>query len=202
MKEKVQISGWGDHGQNKSTTSITLSGIPKDQQEKVEGVTFGQYWMTVTDGKIVFSPAREPLPRPVEDEEMLPFWRRHKECQAVMHELVFDHEERNSLPSFMIKHLCGHNYTPENYRLNAEILEGYGFVCMRSPRGEDGRFWEMWYLPGTWAAKGDLAVEIEGKYDGVASKKKEIDDVVKFLCRNVSFGQLDVVIQRAAMSIE
>src|ERR1051325_9199752 len=116
MEERVRVSGWGGQKQGETTTSMTLSGIPKDQQERIEGVTFGQHWMTVKDGRLVFSPTREPLPSPVEDTEMLPFWRRYDKRQTVMRELVFDPEEQHSSPSFMVKHLCGYYYTPESYR--------------------------------------------------------------------------------------
>ncbi|MEQ1499963.1 MAG: hypothetical protein ABL917_01155 [Parcubacteria group bacterium] len=209
MEEHVRVSGWGPRRQDEATTSITLSGIPKDQQEKVEGVTFGQHWMTVRDGKLIFSPAREPLPSPVEDTELLPYWRRHDERQGLMKELVFDPEERSDSPSFMVKHLCGYNYTPENYKMNAKLLESYGFVCMRSARGNDGKFWENWYLPGAWAANGALKRMLEirqresnKKQNLEAEKRDETNKIVSFLCRHVSFGQLDVVTQRAAMIIE
>lgn len=209
MEERVRVSGWGGQRQGETTTSLTLSGIPKDQQERVEGVTFGQHWMTVRDGQLVFSPTREPLPSPIEDTEMLPFWRRHDERQGLLKEMVFDPEERYDSPSFMVKHLCGYHYTPESYQTNAKLLESYGFVCMRSPRGNDGRFWETWYLPGAWAAKGELKRmvdkkqrEDDKKQDPNAERRDETKKVVSFLCRNVSFGQLDIVVQRAAMVIE
>lgn len=209
MKERVRVSGWGGQKQGEATTSVTLSGIPKDHQERIEGVTFGQHWMTVKDGKLVFSPTREPLPSPAEDTEMLPFWRRHNERQGVMQELIFDPEERHDSPSFMVQHLCGYHYTPENYRTNAKLLESYGFVCMRSSRGDDGRFWETWYLPGVWAARGELRRLVEqkqregdGKQDHAAKNRDETKRVISFLCRTVFFGQLDVVVQRAAMVLD
>jgi hypothetical protein len=141
--------------------------------------------------------------------EMLPFWRRYEERQGVMQELIFDPDTRHDSPSFMVKHLCGYHYTHKGYLRNAQILESYGFVCMRSPRGNDGRFWETWYLPGAWAAKGKLKRMVENKQhegdkkqDHAVKKKDETKRVISFLCSNVSFGQLDVVVQRAAMIMD
>ncbi|OHA92163.1 MAG: hypothetical protein A3J09_01580 [Candidatus Zambryskibacteria bacterium RIFCSPLOWO2_02_FULL_51_21] len=205
-KERVCLTGTSRQG---GVGGVTLSGIPADLFEKVEGATFGQYWMTVKDGKLVFSPTREPLPNPVTDEEMLPFWRRRSERQGHLREMLFDPEERSDSPSFMVNSLCGYDYTPESYHTNAGLLESYGFVCMRSQRGEDGKFWETWYLPGAWAAKGELKRMVEKKQrEGdkkqghAAEKQNETKKVISFLCRNVSFGSLDVVVQRAAMMMD
>ena len=190
------------------TWNITFAGIPYELREKVEGVVTGHQWMTTRNGELVFSPTREPLPGPVEDESMLPFWRRYDERQLVMKEFVFDSKTHFALPSFMIKHLCGYDYTPENYRDNAALLTSYRFVCMRSPRGDDGRYDEIWYLPGAVLAKGGLALAIAGlrqkrgwQATSADTLKEETDVVTKFLCEHISFGTLDVVIQRAAMAV-
>lgn len=75
--------------------------------------------------------------------------------------------------------------------------------------GDDGKFWETWYLSGVWAAKGDLKGVVERRklegdkdQDRAVEKRKETNGVISFLCRKVSFGQLDVVVQRAAMVID
>lgn len=55
-----------------------------------------------------------------------------------------------------IQHVCGYDYSDDFYRENAKKLESYGFICCRSNRGSEGRFWEIWFLPGLWMAEGDL----------------------------------------------
>lgn len=208
MKGQVRISQRGGTDRDDTTTSVTISGIPKDQRERVEGAIRGQFWMTVNDGEIIFSPAREALPSPVEDAEMLPFWRRREERQMVMKEMIFDHEDRHDSPSFMVKHLCGYHYTPEDYTKNAQLLESYGFVCMRSQREDDGMYWETWYLPGAWASKGDLKDAVDEHRQKMKDEtsfarlvKSETKKVISFICEKVSFGSLDVTSQRAAMMI-
>ncbi|OGI90408.1 hypothetical protein A2911_00245 [Candidatus Nomurabacteria bacterium RIFCSPLOWO2_01_FULL_40_15] len=205
-RERVHVTQTSRRG---GVGEVTLSGIPEDLLEKVEGTTFGQYWMTIKDGKLVFSPTREPLPDPVADEEMLPFWRRYDERPGHLQEMLFDLERQIGSPSFIVSSLCGYHYTPEDYRRNAELLMSYGFVCMRSQRGADGKYWEQWHLSGAWAAKGELKETIEAwrrtgdkNRDLAKQTKDEIRKIISFLCRNVSFGSLDVVVQRAAMILD
>jgi hypothetical protein len=94
-----------------------------------------------------------------------------------------------------IEHLCAYDYSPENYRHQAEILESFGFDCLRSRRGPDGRYMEMWHLSGMWSAKGRL----KGTLHGITDPAKQADEAISFLCKNVVFGSLDISWQRAAM---
>lgn len=54
------------------------------------------------------------------------------------------------------QHLCGYGYTAENYGRAAAWMESAGFQCMRSPRGPTGMYWEIWYLPGPYCARGPI----------------------------------------------
>ena len=101
-------------------------------------------------------------------------------------------------PSITIQGLCGYNYTEENYKWNAEKLESYGFQCLRSRRGTDAKFWELWFLPGLWCSKGDLEANVKrGKDD-----KEELKIALEFLRHKVSFGTLDVSNQRMCMVLD
>lgn len=203
MSDRIRISMTDQTGGR-----LTLSGIPESAFETIEGVLNGQQWMMVEKGQPRFWPAREPLPDPIKDDEMLPYWQHDTQRQYTLRGVTFDEERRYDTPSFMVSHLCGYNYTPERYREQAELLASYGFVCMRSRRGADGRFWETWYLPGAWAAAGALEECVEGLKalppieDHAERSRRETDTVVTFLCRNASFGSLDVVVQRAAMALD
>jgi hypothetical protein len=186
---------------------VTFGGIPEELVDKVEGVSYGQYWMTVSDGSLVFKRTREKLPDPAADEEMLPFWRRRSDTESHLQEVLFDKEcIGHSSPSIYIGSLCGYDYTPEDYRENASRLESYGFVCMRSQRGDDGKFWETWFLP-LFLAQGALketleAIPQKSGEDPSEKRRTSLDRAVSFLCRSVSFGTLDVVVQRAAAVID
>lgn len=192
MEEKrARINGWGPG-------SVTFEGLTEDERNKMEGVVRGHAWVTgEKEGRLKFVDTREKLPSPEDDDEMLPFWRKPQNGERVQVKLENLSEEslKHSSPSIFIQHLCGYNYTPENYRHVARELEAYGFECMRSRRGLDGRFWEGWFLPALFFATGALEKAIKDK----KTKGSEIDKAVRFLCEHSSFGTLDVCVQRACM---
>lgn len=207
------------------TGEITISGITDEEREKIEGmVNVGLSWMTkAPEGHLRFSPIHEPLPAPIPDEAMLPFWRRCDLRPTGIQMEFFGSEEplQQHSPSISIRSLCGYHYTPEGYRIEAKKLKSYGFECLRSQRATNGQFFEIWFLPGLWAARGNLQSEINGSnlmrraainHAGKltfekpsienSDNKKKLKRAVSFLCRHVSFGSLDVSVQRAAMMID
>ncbi len=206
----IRVSQFGQVGPD-GTMEITFSGIPKDNSDHMQGVTMGQYWMGVIGGQLTFIPARQALPEPTEDESMLPFWRPVSiggGVQLEMKEIVFEKEARHDSPSFMVKHLCAFHYTPDNYKKYADRLTSYGFDCMRSRRGHDGIFWETWYLPGTWAAKGDLRIAIDQHVkranvtDYLLRAHEETKALIEYVRYHVVFGSLDICHQRFAMGLD
>jgi len=108
--------------------------------------------------------------------------------------------EGEHYPSFVIQHLCGYGYTERRYYDEVRRLTSWGFECLRSRRGANGSFWELWLLPGFWAAKGDLAELVKNL--PVGSWIAQTEAVVSFLCDRASFGTLDICVQRAAMVID
>jgi hypothetical protein len=92
--------------------------------------------------------------------------------------------------SLYVEHVCGYDYTPENYARAAARLSDLGLSCMRSPRGEDGRYWEHWFLPGLWAGKGQL--------EGCKSLEKAINVLIQ-ACRP---GSISAVRQRVALTVD
>lgn len=75
-------------------------------------------------------------------------------------------------PGEPVKHVDGGRYNNPHYwscyveHIGAGCDWGYercfkwmvdaGFTLLRSPRGPDGKFWEVWYTPGSSFLKGDL----------------------------------------------
>jgi len=202
-ESRVKFKAFGKEPDDDSHT-ITIGGLKKEELEKLKGFIHGQEWVSVKDGRIAFSSTKTPLPSPAEDEAMMPFWRRpNVEEKELLSQKRFDGFAKNwppFSPSILIQHLCGYNFTPENYMRQSAKLTSYGFVCCRSQRGDDGEYWEVWYLPGLFAANGDLKKALADARIGKV--KAEVDAAVSFLCRHSSFGTLDVVAQRAAMVID
>lgn len=197
VQEKVRISR---ENHNPRDRSLTISGLTEDELKRCTGVTRGQWWMRVEDGRLQFSSARKPLPAPTEDS-LLPHWREAalpQEGEPRYQLTLFgDGDAGAQTPSIIIQHLCGYNYAPEYYKEVADFLEECGFACLRSRRGDDGQFWEIWFLPGLWAAKARLREALYGVPEG-----ERMQVAMRFLAEQSSFGALDIAIQRMCQVIE
>lgn len=182
------------------TDNILIGNLQKEEIENLGGMIHNHFWVTVDkNGRLEAVCKREKIPDPMEDEEMLPFWRRptpgFKQLQ------LFDVEiPQYSMPSIIIQHLCGYNYSSENYKIQAQILESYGFECLRSRRGEDQKYCELWFLPVLWLSKGRLKEVMENL--NTRNEKEMLDRAINFLCMNVEFGTINVSFQKAAMTID
>lgn len=231
VRPKVRISTYGGTFKAGGGLGITLEGLDEAELNYMKGALHGHQWVTCRDGRIEQMPTYEPLPAPDQDQMMLPFWRRPvMEVETQMSLFSFEPLSAHASPSITIQHLCGYNYSPEKYRFQAAQLQRWGFECLRSRRDDAGEFHEIWYLPGLWAAKGELkaAVDALDPYlslkgsvedflrESMSRKKKKpaapmspekkqekgLDVAISFLCRFASFGTLDVSVQRAAMGVD
>jgi hypothetical protein len=191
---------------------VTISGLTENEVDALVGMVRGFQRVGMEDGRLQAWPIREPLPDPIADEAMLPFWRRASPGSENLQLRLFAYDAfpTGASPSLVIQSLCGYDYTPQKYREQAAILESYGFEWLRSRRGLDGGYWELWYLPDVSLAKGGLQEEVQAakttaEARGVRDWEKVIraqtDAAVTHLCRTVSFGSLDVTFQRAAMPV-
>lgn len=189
---------------------VTIGELTSEEMESMEAFTLGSCWIRISeDGRLERRERFAELPDPTEDPYQPPKWIHlidwAKEAPFLSNPtppLPEEPDPKHNAPGFIIEHLCGYNNTP--YEYEARKLQSYGFECLRSRRGPDGRFWELWYLPQLFFAKGDLKEEIDLKSSEhpQASEADKINTVVNFLCSHVSFGTLDVCYQRAAMVID
>lgn len=204
--DKIRI---GDTVSSRSGCAVKVENLTDEEKDQLTGaMSHGSSWVRVDKegGRLITHPVFAPFPDPVVDKEMHPFWRGPSDVEREMarQPTLFNFGDlHGSSPSFFISHLCGYNYTPENYKLQASRLKSYGFVEMRSERGDDGKFWNNWFLPGVWLAQGELKEMVDKlKADPVLNNEQRTDRVVQFLCHNVQFGTLDLVVQRAAMVLD
>jgi len=199
----------GVRSSGRGSNSIEITGLTQQEADQLLSAVRGRSWFTVEGDRLKISPRHLPLPDPVHDEKMIPFWRQHSNgpAQAEMVPRVFSEMSPGVIEyaHITIQSLCGYDYTPENYIRESEKLLSYGFIQVRSKRGEDGGFWEMWYLPGVWCAKGDLKEVVDritnmGKSwvdpQGKRKNKECFDAILGFLRLHVSFGTLDISVQR------
>ena len=191
---------------------VEIANLTSPEVQAMEGVVNGQNWMAVQEGRLTFRDIFAPLPDPITDEKMLPFWRKAEDVKTHVQDELFTQDERSYTgESITIQSLCGYYYTPENYQKEAEKLNSYGFTQMRSKRGSDGRYVEMWYLPGVWAAQGvlkEIKEEIEfraRKWEdplGERRHKEVFETILEYIRTHVQFGSLECSTQRMAMVID
>lgn len=210
---KVRSGGYGG-----PDGTFTLTGLSRVEIDAMQGAILGANWIRVKDGRMAFAHAYEESPKPEKDPDIGPYWP-HTGWGKAGAKRRMDHKVekfRTEGPGFSEAglHLChigAGNQDEDAYAANAERLERWGFECLRSRRGSEGRFWEVWYLPSLFFAEGELAeaiakVEKKSGEPGYPHDKeynqRRLDAAVSFLCRNANFGTLDAFIQRAALSFD
>lgn len=196
-----------DEKRSNSGCSLTLEGLTGTEVDLIKGLLQGRLWASVGEnGRLEHRWNLADLPEQTLDDEMLPFWRKvtTEEVSSQIIELGltedFELHRGHMSPNYIISHLCGYHYTKERYIDEAARLLDYGFIEMRSRRGNDGKYWQHWVLLGDWSAQGLLKKFIDDIERGNDFKSKS-DQIVSFLCKHCSFGTLDLSWQRAAMTI-
>lgn len=94
----------------------------------------------------------------------------------------------NGSPSCYVQHI-GAYQKERDYAKLYQRMRSVGFNLLRSPRGPDGKMWEVWYLPGLWA----LNEPLKG-----ASRRALVD----WLFTNVSPGTVSFDGESWALTME
>lgn len=204
----------GSSQQSYGDSTITIAGT-KEECDLVRSMLLGVRWLRCSKtGEAQTVESYDEIPPPGEDPDIPPQWtvKVPPVGQATEADLEKATRERIKMsvnvgpmhlpdaswhyPSFYLTHPAAGG---GSYREEARKLFAFGFECLRSRRGADGKFWEVWYLPGKWRAQGPLADAIKTAGDDWL---KITDAVVGWMCRNVNFGTLNVAIQQAALVYE
>lgn len=90
--------------------------------------------------------------------------------------------------SIYVHGLAGYGSDKAELERRVALMTEAGFSPMRSPRGEDGRYWEVWFLGGAYAAKGPV-------------KGATLHEVLRWIVREVRPGSIDLVTQRLALGV-
>ena len=145
---------------------ITLSGFTEEEIHEFEGSLATATWVRFKAGRLESSPAYVVPLAPEDDPYLGQVWQK---------QLAFDEPELRFKefspvsafdgPGIIIQHLCGYDYSEEGYKSNAHRLMEYRFACCRSQRGADGKYWEVWLLPGLWMAAGGLKQAFDGEIE-------------------------------------
>lgn len=165
--------------------------IAFDTQEELESfraaLTSHQWVRWDNDEKRLISvPAHEnpPLTKDIAIQETFFSWQEGPVVLQANYKDRSNNEHDD--PAYYVQHIAGYS---GDYVLKAKKMEAAGFNVIRSKRGKDGCVWEMWYLPGAWAAKGPLK--------GYKSKQ-----VLDWLCNEIRPGQISIEGQMWGLSVD
>lgn len=140
-------------------------------------------------------------PDPVCSNHFVPWVHEEIQYDLLSHEQLQrctqDLDKKGSMFSIYVEGLCGYNYTPERYEELSKFMTDSGFVCLRSPRDDEGQYWEKWYLPGTWSVKGHLKDYLSA-YDG----RRKFEKIAEWLKLYVTPGSISFVHQAFGLSAD
>jgi len=138
----------------KKVTSITIEAEKDEDLAEVEGALISHKWIRQNDqGDLETAPAHRSPPI-FFDKDIDPIWDGKPATIRRLREPAKGEGGKYSNRAFYVQSIGGYtgNRTEKAQRL---ILSG--FETLRSRRSlRDGKCWEVWYLPGAWAAEGEL----------------------------------------------
>lgn len=162
----VRVGSYGGAYGSHALPRVILENLTKDEMDQIQHAFSARCsFVGVNDeGRLEIVDKHKPLPAPADDPPMQGFWCPKPPPKTIEFpqppfppkHFEFSEVHQYSSPSITIQHLCAYSYTPERYKAEARKLESYGFACLRSRRGTDGKYWEIWYLSGLWSARGAL----------------------------------------------
>jgi len=183
--------------------SFTVSNLTRKEFDAIESFLNGQSYIRTVNGRLHAYCVNDPLPSPEEDPLVGDRWSYEGEPKQFGGIQCYEGWHN---PGIVITHVgAGGPLSPERSKKH---LMDCGFVCLRSPRNADGRFWEQWVLYSLCFAKGRLQEHMkEWKVRQTIDSRgapwdKEIEEAARFIARDlqVSFGTMDITIQRWALA--
>jgi len=171
----------------KRITSITIEAEnDKEDLKYFEAALNSHKWIRQNlSGELETAPAHRNPPL-LFDQDIDPIWDGKP---AKIRQVRKDKKKRASFDdrAFYVQHISGYD---GNRLEKAPKLILAGFQPLRSRRSsKDGQMWEIWYLCGAWAAKGEL----EGKTE---------EQIIDWLIQEIRPGQMELSGQAWALVID
>lgn len=202
VDKRPKVREIGCH-KNGDSSSITIGNLTPKELEALQQFIFGTSYICCQGGRVHAWHAFEDLPPPQRDPILSECWNPPPDGETKVGGMPKGKGIHS--PGLVIRSAgaCYGSDSKEPQR-SYQLLESFGFVCMRSPRGDDGRYWEQWVLHGLWQAKGQLG----DWYQRWRADNKDASDfgpkwfecaeeACKFInSQGVRYGSLDIVIQR------
>ena len=150
----------------KDFSTITIRGEKEDIVRLAGALQYGMKWIRMRpDGEIETSDVYTTPPVPIADPGMRNIWQLDPlpEGASVQMKLFYDDPEMQEPKrdwskkhrSIYLQSIQGYD-GQDAYVSRAKRLAEAGFVCLRSCRGDDGKYWEIWYLSGPCCGRGPL----------------------------------------------
>ena len=171
-------------------SEITLKGTEEEIAALEKALLVGNSWVRRLPDNTIVEHSAYLTPQLTDDDDIKNHFQKVKsyfidDSVKRLNRKKKDKDCEHPDPSIYVQHIAGYR---DDYRKSADLMESVGFECLRSRRGKDGKYWEVWYLPGMWFAKGQL-------------KGKKTEDMIEFLCRKIVPGSFEVDGQVWGLSI-
>ncbi len=158
------------------STAITIEADKEEDLTVLKGMLNSHVWVRMNKyNELESAPAHRDPPL-VYDDRIDPIW----DGKPAMTKKLRDFEKEDNLGkdrSIYVQSIEGYDGDRDT---KAQKLTFNGFVSLRSRKGmRDGKCWEIWYLPGPWAAEGEL-------------RGKNIEYIIDWLCREIRPGTIEL----------
>jgi hypothetical protein len=141
------------------TTAITIEADKGENLEEFKAMLGSHKWVRQNEyGELETAPAHLDPPL-LYDQRIDPIWDGKPARMRQLREAKEKHKKVFTDRSFYVQHIAGYS---GGFSEKAQRMFINGFVPLRSKRSNrDGKCWEIWYLPGAWAAEGELRGKTE-----------------------------------------
>ncbi len=199
-RPKIRPSAYGGGKRDCAEGHFELTNLTPKEIEALHAFVAGGSYVRCVNGRLHAYDAYTPLPTPIDDPLIGPHWdaTEHKELGGI------PAGEGWHSPGIIISHVGAGSMYGDPQRSIA-ILEECGFICLRSRRGTDGKYWEQWVLHSLSFATGRLKEHMDGWRDKKQRDwHREVEEAARFITRDlqVAFGTLDITIHRWALTYD
>ena len=180
----------------KEPFEIHISGNAGDIRA-IELMMLGVAWVRRGKQGLEISEAYEKPPALTDDPSLSEHWPTDIVPPAVQYRLFMDEDEQQKqgrlkfgldFRAIYVSSITAYAGT-DVYAARASLLEGAGFMCLRSRRDNEGKYCESWFLPGQSCTKGTI-------------KGKNHEEIVSWLMQSVGPGSISVEGRYWGASIE
>jgi len=207
-RPKIAINSQTVPAKNHTGTDgrVEFKNLTAQECAALESFMQGGSYLRVIDGRLHAFHAWEPLPGPEEDPLLAPHWKAGEVKQFGGVPMGEGWHSPGITITALGAGIPGDSASDAARRAeNQRRVMACGFECLRSRRGDGGRYWEQWVLHGLWSAQGPLKAHLEQWHKTHQPHwHRDVEEAARFLAVDlqIAFGSLDVTIQRWALTCD